>query len=247
MTEYQEPSLVYYARFYSIAIDHQAINSLDLIPQSHESIHNTLADPLDAPILDLSKFCSTLEKELQSEKLEVPKDAARFLSSVIQSASAKSLNIDWDSFLPDSSHIRNLRLEPPLLKRDFGLDMASIGTESIALDPVTLHLPREEVDERDEGLAFPEHYGDLADRIWNETATEKLDCSREDLKLLQEIRQVKEPTSAYIIEEICEKELGIKVRMNTVFFRRNRTNVSYVLLGEPLSGPIVDFSARSRF
>lgn len=213
MTNFRGPSLLDYARFHGIAIDHQTITPLDQVPQPHESINDTLADPPDVPSIDPSKFHSTLEQELRSEKLEIPKDAARLLSSVVQAASRKSIDIDWNSFLPDRHRIRKLKLDLPLLKRDFDLSTSPAArAERIALDPVQLQLPREEVeDEHDEGLVFPKQYIDLSDRIWKEVSTERLDCSREDLELLQKATRVKKPDNEYIIEEILERELGFKV------------------------------------
>ncbi|KAJ9322331.1 hypothetical protein DTO027B5_4884 [Paecilomyces variotii] len=211
MADYRGPSLLDYARFHGIAIDHQSINPLDQVPQPHESINDTLADPPDVPIIDSSKFHSTLEQELRSEKLEIPKDAARLLSSVVQAASRKSIDIDWNSFLPDRHRIRKLKLDLPLVKRNLDLSTSPVRAERIALDPVQLQLPREDVeDEHDEGLGFPKQYIDLSDRIWKEVSTERLDCSREDLELLQKATRVRKPDNEYVIEEIVERGLGFK-------------------------------------
>ncbi|KAJ9195164.1 hypothetical protein DTO164E3_6925 [Paecilomyces variotii] len=212
MADYRGPSLLDYARFHGIAIDHQTITPLDQVPQPHESINDTLADPPDVPSIDPSKFHSTLEQELRSEKLEIPKDAARLLSSVVQAASRKSIDIDWNSSLPDRHRIRKLKLDLPLLKRDFDLSTSPAARAGrIALDPVQLQLPREEVeDEHDEGLVFPKQYFDLSDKVWKEVSTERLDCSREDLELLQKVTRVKKPDNEYIIEEILERGLGFK-------------------------------------
>ncbi|KAJ9292750.1 hypothetical protein DTO271G3_8449 [Paecilomyces variotii] len=213
MTDFQDPSLLDYARFHGIAIDHQSITPLDQVPQPHESLNDTLADPPDVPIINPSKLHCDLEQELRSEKLEIPKDAARFLSSVIQAASRKSIDIDWDSFLPDRHRIRKLKLDLPVIKRNFDLNASPARAERIALDPIQLQLPREEVeDEHDEGLVFPKEYGDLSDGIWKEVSTERLDCSREDLELLQKVTRVKEPDNDYIIDEILEIGVGVKGR-----------------------------------
>ncbi|KAJ9249931.1 hypothetical protein DTO207G8_6411 [Paecilomyces variotii] len=214
MTNFRRSSLLDYARFHGIAIDHQTITPLDQVPQPHESINDTLADPPGVPIIDSSKFHSTLEQELRSEKLEIPKDAARLLSSVVQAASRKPIDIDWNSFLPDRHRIRKLKLDLPLLKRDFDFSTSPAArAERIALDSVQLQLPREEVeDEHDEGLVFPKQYFDLSDKVWKEVSTERLDCSREDLELLQKVTRVKKPDNEYIIEEIVERGLGFKGR-----------------------------------
>ncbi|KAL1852586.1 hypothetical protein Plec18170_005717 [Paecilomyces lecythidis] len=209
MTGSQEPSLLDYARFHGIAIDHRAVAPLDQVPPPHSSINDGFADPSDVPSIDPPVVHHSLEQELRSEKLDIPKDAARFLSSLLRTASANPSGIDRDSFFSEPHRNKHLKLEVPLLKRNWG-PATSLGcAERIALDPVKLQLPRENVsDEQDEGLAFPKKYFDLSDSIWKEVSTERLDCSRDDLELLQRIQGVEKPDSGYILEKVSESQHG---------------------------------------
>lgn len=212
MTGSQEPSLLDYARFHGIAIDHQAVIPLDQVPPPHSPINDGFADPSDVPSIDPPVVHHSLEQELGSEKLEIPKDAARFLSSLLRTASANPGGINRDSFFPEPHRNKNLKLEVPLLKRNWGPGSSLGCAERIALDPVKLQLPRENVsDEQDEGLVFPKRYFDLSDSIWKEVSTEKLDCSKDDLELLQRIKGVEKPDSGYILEKVSESQHGSNV------------------------------------
>ncbi|GAD94767.1 hypothetical protein NFIA_056480 [Paecilomyces variotii No. 5] len=207
MSGSQEPSLLDYARFHGIAIDHQAIAPLDQVPPPHGSVNDDFTDPPGTPSIDPVAVRRSLEQELKSEKLDIPKDAARFLSSLLRTASGKSLDVDWDSICPGAHPNRNLKLEVPLLKRHCEPSTSLSRAERIALDPVKLQLPRESVsDEEDEGLVFPKQYYDLSDSIKKGLSTERLDCSKDDLESLQRIRRIEKPDSRSILEEICESQ-----------------------------------------
>lgn len=211
MTQHREPSLLEYARFYGVSVDHLAANPFDLITPDLKRIYESHSTTENTPRVDFSFPEPPLEKELRNEKLEIGRDGARFLSNIIKDASTKTTNpIDWDTYLPKRRRVRSLKAdELPLLKTVHELDMASFGHERITLDPATLKLHLEKTqDENDEGIVFPKDFWKLPGRVLEKVKTEKLDCTREAFMLIQEARRSGDHFTNDIRDEFYERTLS---------------------------------------
>ncbi|MCJ1390709.1 hypothetical protein MMC18_009450 [Xylographa bjoerkii] len=183
MYQDDEPSILEYARFYGLTIDHRESHPLSTLSQA-------LPDLLsidETGLLEITKDLGTTAPE----RLEFGKDAAIFLASTIN---AKSYSPSaGDDLLPKTHRIRDLKLEPPLLRSDHELDMRQFGGR-IAPDLSSEHLPFEKVnDERDEGLGWPSSYKKLHEKVSARSLVEKLTISKEVLLCLRDIIQQRKP------------------------------------------------------
>lgn len=208
--------LLEYARFHGIAIDHQAVDPIDLTTPllEVEGVNHDLSDPKEAPILDFSASRNAIENNLRKEKLQVGKDAAIFLSSVlaeIASGGGVITDAEWDASLTKHRCINDLKLESPLLTAECVSEMANFGKRT-SLDTILSDLLplEEEQTENDEGLSFPEYFWELPDEIWAEVKSEKLDCSKDTLRLLHEVRLPDEKTLAMETTESFNRTLDLR-------------------------------------
>src|SRR5436190_9455489 len=194
----EQPSILEYARFYGIAIDHEACNPVDCIPVGDvEDIDVSLGDPIDGPHLDLPSASSLTQ--LEKEKLSISRNGGIFLFSaskppaILHDESEKS----WDECLPDRHRIKNMMQDVPIVKSDHELDMRLFQSR-ISLESLELDLPLEIIeDENDEGLGFPSNFWEIPRQVQERVKREKLDCTREVLMFIQQIRD----PGVYLIEE----------------------------------------------
>ena len=179
MTEEDEPSLLEYARFHGLTIDHRSINPLEYC-----SLETGLAEPelIEAEDSDLFEITAG-QTEPPHEKLTIGKDALALLSSV---SKPQSLELD-DQFLPPKTHrIQDLKMELPLLRTDHELDMLEYPHRLVP-DLAHEHLPFEKVeDEQDESLEWPSSYHKLPQEMDARCASEKLVISKDTIIFLQE-------------------------------------------------------------
>lgn len=187
-----ELSIVVYARFHGIARSHLAVDPLSFMPRPPADSAVSLDDPDDGSLLTVKGARSTLTQK-QREKLDISKTGAIFLSSVLKTPvllKETELEIRWDDLLPDYRRLKRMRMEEPILKGDHELDMRSFRGQT-SLDQMELDLPLEQLDdENDEGLGFPVHHQYLPRQMQDRFAKEKLDCTKEVLIFMQDIRQV---------------------------------------------------------
>lgn len=121
MSQPQGPSLLEYARFHGIATNQTTINPLEYINQildtsNHEDIFTSNNN--------LSTTQATVEQEFRGEKLNVSKNDARLLSTVVRSARAEHVDMNWDEYLPSMRQIEGLKVELPALTTHHETDMA---------------------------------------------------------------------------------------------------------------------------
>jgi hypothetical protein len=191
-----EPSLIAYARFHGLAIDHL-----------HPDIHRLLPPDLITCIDDgtLPDFSVPLIERLLAEpKFRLDGKAASLLASSIKPPpEPQFLNT-----LPDHHRIKKLKLEQPALKTHHLTDMKRIRRGKPPKIPAA-DLTLIDLDEqRDEGLAFPPEMLKLS-AGWDKKATqEKLQTTREVLKALQDI--LRPVYSANVHEAIFKEELVFK-------------------------------------
>lgn len=181
MDQPQNPSLLGYARFHGIAIDPTTINPLTYIDETSEndctSNHETLSTFED----HLSIARGSIEQGLRSEKLNVGKNDARFLSTIIRDARAEPVEVNWAEYLPSMRRIEGLKVETSALASHHETDVASLGKHTFfgrgaALLKGCLSYP---LADSSDGLIK------ASDNITKRMRNEKLNCSKGSLFLLQ--------------------------------------------------------------
>ena len=170
-----EPSILEYARFHGLSIDHRATHPLQYIIDI-PSLPN-VQDPPE--LFEIDASCGSLAPE----RLSVSKEAAALLSSIRKTLS-EGYEFD-ESILPDTHRVRNLKIEIPLLRTDPELDLRDFRAQVIP-DLAAEHLPFEKVDEElDEGFTWPLSYEDLYQQVKDQSEAEKPTFSMEALLYLQ--------------------------------------------------------------
>ncbi|PGH17074.1 hypothetical protein AJ80_04947 [Polytolypa hystricis UAMH7299] len=214
-------ALLEYARFHGVACDHLASRSMDhgYHLACHSINHDDLLDKaLDIYLQDpagetrLSFEDALGRTRLQHEKLDIPGAGALFLGSVIQEASSRvsGSTPSFNEALPDIHRVRNLKIERPILATDHDLDMSKLR-ERTCLDNMDVDLPLEIVDENnDEGFQFPSYFRARPAQVIESLNSEKLDCTREVLLFIQEIRQMSRPSPGDHWENTLEETPAVK-------------------------------------
>lgn len=193
MEEFAEPSILEYARFHGVASS--TLPSSDLLayisPDTLESLESTLQDPSTGDFETKLSTAATHVKSKEKERLEIERDGAVFLSSIIKPTTQQPLLHPAST----SRHrVKNMKIDPPILQSDHELDMRAFshGVSVIPLDPSKLDLPLEQLEvENDEGIEWPRYYMDFPAQVWEMVRAEKLDCTREVLLFIQGVRDVR--------------------------------------------------------
>jgi hypothetical protein len=170
-------SVLDYARSHGIAFDFVAISPLKYIDQ----ISDILSPRIQVNQRALDDYTSALDSTTRTEKLDVSKDDALFLSTVLQEARAErtTSGINWDSILPAHRHDK-IKLEPPLIKSDAELDLSSLKRRSL-LDLNDIPLPAEPA-------TSTGCQNGLLD-VTKEIQKERLECTKESLGLIQDAKR----------------------------------------------------------
>lgn len=187
MAEFTEPSILEYARFHGVASSSLASSDLaDYIsPDTLESLESALQDSNDSDFEIKLSTAAEQAKSKQSERLEIGRDGAIFLSSIIK----PTVPPPPCAASTARHRVRNMKLDPPILQSDHELDMQAFSRGVISLDPSNLGLSPEQIEEEnDEGLEWPAHYMDFPKQVWERARAEKLDCTREVLLFIQGVR-----------------------------------------------------------
>ena len=178
MSEENEPTILEYARYYGIALDHLELNPL-LESSVPGNISAQLEDPPDVFRIDESSG------RLPLERLSVTTEAAALLSSIKGLGQQRS-RFDEDVAL-DVRRFQKIKQEVPILLTDHELDLRSFAPQ-IVPDLENEHLPLEKLDdEADEGVGWPSTYYELPDRFFNKAKGERLDPSKDGLLYLQDV------------------------------------------------------------
>ncbi len=200
MSEDVEPSILEYARFYGIALDHLKRNLL------HESFPpDTISAQLEDPP-GLFRIDNSSDS-LPLERLSVGTEAAALLAS-IRELGQTSRRFDEDVHL-DVHRFQKIKQELPILLTDHELDLQSFASQ-IVPDLENEHLPFEKLDEEaDEGLKWPSTWYELPDRYFNEAKAEKSDTSKEGLLYLQDV-----------LRFVSNNEDDVVIEENELFYRK---------------------------
>jgi hypothetical protein len=226
MDDSHERRLLDYARFHGVATDHQAIDPIHLAVSLLEagSHDHGLPDPPDAPTLDLHGSRNKIEDKLRNEKLEMGKDVAMFLSSVLAKiplgGGGGLTDAEWDESRKRYCSVKDLKLECPLLTAECEHEISTFGKRhhpDTVLSDLLLQEKAEQT-ENDEGLSFPDYFWELPDEILTEVKSEKLDCSRNTLRVLQDVRLPDEKAFMSETIELFNKALDFSEVANAIDF-----------------------------
>ncbi|KAL8796189.1 MAG: hypothetical protein Q9195_001522 [Heterodermia aff. obscurata] len=167
MSQALEPSLVDYARFYGLAVNHLEVDPLVDLP----ALRDMQLELEDGP--QLFKIDTTNGK-VPEERLAIGRDEALLLGS-LNAASERTSSFEGIEL--DPHRIRNMKLELPMLRTDHEANMQDFA-RPVVPDFAREHLPLETVDnEADEGLGWPSECASLPDIYYAECKAEKLDIS----------------------------------------------------------------------
>ena len=169
-----QATLIEYARHHGLAVDHLA-HSL-IADLQHES---TKAQPFDFSLIEAAS-------KLPEEKLQVTREAAKFLSTTLQQGHGKpALSEFLTLFRPMRN--RKLKIESPLLKTDHAEDVRKFGRRhSPSLATMIPASSTAHVDS-DEATSWRTTYQTLH-REWKRAVDqEKLDCPMHIRELLPEL------------------------------------------------------------
>ena len=185
MSQPQGPSLLEYARFHGIATNRITINSLDYINQILETSNHEDTFTSDN---HLSTTQAAIERGLHGEKLNVSRNDARFLSTVVRNARAERADVNWDEHLPSIRRMEGLKVELPALTTHHETDMASLrehtffGRSGAASSLLKGCSPYPKADCSGDIVK-------LGDEVIKRIKMEKLNCTKGSLILIQNARR----------------------------------------------------------
>ncbi|EAU37341.1 predicted protein [Aspergillus terreus NIH2624] len=176
----QEPSLLEYARCHEIASDFTVIDSSLFFDSSQDPTE--AHQPQPPPDYDVP---DDLDQVLRNDKLNIRKDALRFLSSVLRETRADRIDINWAEILPPFNSAQDLKVELPLSRLGAPIELPSSPlryneengdarlVESVANQPSTV-----------DALTHSLDYGQ---RVVEQIQKERLNCSKSAFLLLKDV------------------------------------------------------------
>jgi len=173
-----EPSLLEYARFHCLAVNHLEYNHFDDLEDLIQTAQVNLADPTGAPTL-------TFAQPPSEDNIQCAREVAWLLASAMKAPKLPP----WESVLPRYQKPRRLKLELPLLTTDNEEDMRGFGGREEPVDTM-FNLLLTNIDERkDEGFSWPAWYGEYPKSCMDAVRGEKLDVAKEAWQYLQKVRR----------------------------------------------------------
>ena len=205
MSQYKEPSVLEYARFYGLATDHRAT----------PSILQQLADAAATPHFDDYPGLFHIDETNgtpRRERFSIDDGAAVLLSS-IKDVEYNRAGSSYDDFLPDVHRVRNMKMELPLLHTDPELDLQQFRCK-VWPNFAKEYLPLEKVnEEQGEGLEWPSSYEKLPHQATVRSESEKLSVTRDDMRYLQNALKHNEEVDKY---QIMEDDMKQYRRVRTI-------------------------------
>ncbi len=223
MSDDFEPSILEYARFYGIALDHLKQNPLHEC-SAPDNISVQLEDPPDVFRINDSSG------GLPLERLSVGTEAAILLSSLQDLGQQRRFDEDIEL---DVHRFQEIKQESPILRTDHELDLQSFAPRVVP-DLENEHLPLEQLDEEaDEGLEWPSRYYELPDKLFSEAEAEKPYISREGLVYLQDVlrslsndgKDVVFEDDKFVYERVCRSTIIEKLKVFEVTIDRKTSTI----------------------
>lgn len=194
MDQKQGPSLLEYARFHGIATPFTTINPLEYVDQILENSPSSKEESSPASNSYTTTPWKCIERQLNSEKLNLSKKDARLLSTVIRDTRAERVEMNWDECLPSLPRIESLKVDLPALTTHHESEINALtssvrscrGNEALSL--LRTCLPY--------SLPKSSKNFNTCHKIDKTTKTEKLNCTRETFLLIQNARNCGDVSSA---------------------------------------------------
>jgi hypothetical protein len=177
-----------YARYYGLLRDLPLDGPLssDLIPLPSENIYTDMEETPELSRAD--SLQANVLASLENERLDVDRETATFLASLL--GAARRFELDPIDIVLEPEGLHRLKLELPLLARDHEVEMLAlrhrneVRLSSRGIDCFQLDA------EKDEGIAFPRDEIDKKLSLDRELETEKLDVGKETVGLLRDLHEL---------------------------------------------------------
>ena len=176
MSQDDEPSVLEYARFHGLTVNHLATCPIqqcirDLSPMESD----------DEPMfLEVERS----RAQIQHERLVVPKNALALLTTVTR---AQGQELHLGQSLPKILPPRDMKVEPPLLRTDPEVDMQEHPHRAMPELAKEL-IPLEKVEDgNDESLQWPAFSHSLPAKVNARLASELLTISKDTILYLQDV------------------------------------------------------------
>ncbi|KAE8376998.1 hypothetical protein BDV26DRAFT_305164 [Aspergillus bertholletiae] len=183
----QEPSLLEYARFYGIACDFTAVDPFKYIDETASET------PLSRDILPrfqdyIYEKQKNVEDSLRKEKLNIKKESARFLASVIQDARAENIDINWGDLLPNFSQADELKVQLPILNENNIIDTLQYTSPLLYDENMIKVYPLDESGQKPKDEEITADFLAKTDQALKDVMPDKLQCNKESMLLIQKAR-----------------------------------------------------------
>ncbi|PLB47511.1 hypothetical protein P170DRAFT_510344 [Aspergillus steynii IBT 23096] len=178
-----DPSILEYARFYGIASDFTAVDPLTYIDDTYQ-IPTPELQP--SPVTEqLQKAQQTITQALLKEKLDIKKESARLLSTVIRDAGAKPEDINWADVLPAFSRMERFQVEPPIFPAEHDTD-TMLARKRLRYEDCEIQL--QPLEEPQSVAALPSCLPGGIYEAMDKIKFEKLSCSKDAFRLIQDAK-----------------------------------------------------------
>lgn len=196
MDDFDEFSVLDYARSRGIARNYQQLNPLDLLAQIRDSEHaqSLSSTDLTSHLFDFETSNHTSTFTSKNEKLVLDKDGVKFLTSVLQEVTALQAKPDHRAEDTISLKLKykprhDLKIDVPLLSAERKTTLKELTKRSDPVELLNEILPDLVDRERasiDEGLEFPDYFWELPSMLDRDPSTEKLEASEGTGRVLRE-------------------------------------------------------------
>ena len=178
--------LVEYARLHRITLNYLYHNPLepDLVPRPPADWRTDLEDPESTLNIGVLVTLGALNGHTAHEKLDIDKEAAELLASVIKLGQEYDFLDDWQDDCP--TRFKDLELEEPILLSDPQLDLLRLKRRNLAVISTDGMQPFVDHEIEDPGFISLEKDAAMREQIKDGEA-EKLDIDRPTVEYLAEI------------------------------------------------------------
>ncbi|KAH8696302.1 hypothetical protein BGW36DRAFT_462192 [Talaromyces proteolyticus] len=178
---------------------HQSLDPIDLLNRFRDTELTRNISTGDGLITIGHTLVKTADNavaaKFENEKLQIGKEGARYLSSVMKEVSQVRIWNDlteeeWKSNRPLYSHKSGMKLELSILaaeQRDAMVAICQKEDPLVVLNETIPMLIKHERCTVDEGLEFPEHFLELPDILEHDLRSEKLEASRDTAQFLTSV------------------------------------------------------------
>lgn len=195
------PSLLDYARFYGIASDFTAIDPVACIDDSHRT---PPSEPRTKPAIEqLRKAHQPITQPFLKEKLDIKKEGAHLLSTVIRDAgAAKTEDFNWGDILPAFHRTERLQLDTPIFPAEHDTNTL-LAQGQLRYEEREIQLEPLQESVSDETIRSP--LADSINEAMGNIKSEKLSCSKGALLLIQRSTDCAKPSKEALADLLVDE------------------------------------------